>query len=56
VVVTTDAVTGTVGGQTQLPTSVPVGEVVVATATVQGPGAGPVLGPTSEFSPCTVVT
>jgi hypothetical protein len=56
VVATTDAVFGTVSGQTQLAASVPVGQVVVATATVQGPAPVSAVGPTSEFSACAVVT
>lgn len=56
VVVTTSATIGDLTGQTQLTTSVPTGQVVVATATDQGPASAPAVGSTSEFSPCTVVT
>jgi hypothetical protein len=56
VVVTTTATDGSVSGRTQLATTAPTGQVVVATATIQGPATAPGLGSTSEFSPCTVVT
>jgi hypothetical protein len=56
VVVSTSATDGSVTGQSQLATSVPTGQVVVATATLQGPASATALGSTSEFSPCTVVT